>query len=110
VNEPFDSLVSFLPPAQLGFGGVAGFVAGYAAKKIARVVALILGLLFFAVQILAYEGWITIHWGAVQESAHQLWSSAGGQGSVAHLWSVLTDNLPFGAAFTAGFAIGFKLA
>lgn len=106
----FEGLSEFFPPAQVGFGGVAGFVAGYAAKKLARITALVLGLLFFALQILAHEGWITIHWEAVQSSAQQVWHTSGGPALTDRLWAVFSGNLPFGAAFTAGFAVGFKFA
>ncbi len=110
MEPPWTALTTFLPPAQLGFGGLAGFAAGYAAKKITRLLALLLGLLFFTLQILAHEGWITIHWGAVQESAQHLWNEGGGSSWLQRAWEILTSNLPFGAAFTAGFTLGFKLA
>lgn len=98
-----------LPLGQLGFGGLAGLVAGYAAKKIARLLAILLGVLFFVLQLLAYEGWITIHWQEVQQRADGLWREAQQQGWLDHLWTVLTGNLPFGGAFAAGFALGFRL-
>lgn len=88
---------------------MAGLVAGYAAKKTAKVVAVLLGLLFFALQILAYEGWITIHWEEVERSADEFWRHAQQQGLWERLWNVLTGNLPFSGAFTAGFLIGFRL-
>lgn len=105
----FEALTEFFPPVQLGFGGLAGFVAGYAAKKLARITAILLGLALFALQILAHEGWITIHWDVVQHSAQQLWHGSGGPTLTDRLWGILTGNLPFGAAFAAGFAVGFKL-
>lgn len=111
-NSPFPSLhdlFAALPAGQLGFGTLAGFVAGYAAKKIARLVAILLGLTFFALQLLAYEGWITIHWHEIQHQADDFWREAQQQGWFAYLWMVLTDNLPFGGAFAAGFTLGFRL-
>ncbi len=88
---------------------MAGLVAGYAAKKIARLAAVLLGVLFFLLQILAYEGWITIHWHEVQRSADEFWLRAQEQGLWERVWDVVTGNLPFGGAFTAGFLIGFRL-
>ncbi len=105
----WQQLLLDLPLGQLGFGGLAGFVAGYAAKKIARLAAVLLGLLFLVLQILAYEGWITVHWQEVQRSADELWLQAQQQGLWDRVWDVVVGNLPFGGAFTAGFFIGFRL-
>jgi uncharacterized membrane protein (Fun14 family) len=102
-------VIASLPAGQLGFGGMAGLVAGYAAKKIARLLALLLGLLFFTLQILAYQGWITIHWQEVQQTADGLWREAQQQGWLEWAWSIVTGNLPFGGAFALGFALGLRL-
>lgn len=96
------------PLAGLGFGGAAGAVVGYAAKKIAKTAALLLGLLFIILQVLAYNGFITINWGEVQNTAEQAWTSPQGQTMADRAWHILTANLPFGGGFVAGFAIGFK--
>lgn len=103
------SLFSQLPLGQLGFGGMAGLVVGYAAKKIAKLAALLLGLLFILVQLLAHYGYISINWGAVESSATQVWSDPSGVTLADRAWAMLTDNLPFGSAFVAGFALGLKL-
>jgi uncharacterized membrane protein (Fun14 family) len=95
--------------ATMGFGGVAGLVVGYAAKKMTRLVALALGLTFILVQVLAYEGLLSVNWGAVQETAHGVWTNAQGVTLADRAWAILTANLPFGAAFVSGFAVGFKL-
>lgn len=96
------------PLAGLGFGGAAGAVVGYAAKKIAKTAALLLGLLFILLQVLAYNGFITINWGAVQSTAEQVWTNPQNQTLADRAWHILTANLPFGGGFVAGFAIGFK--
>ncbi len=95
--------------AALGFGGVAGVVAGYAAKKVTKLVALVLGLAFILVQVLAYKGFISVHWDAVQTSAEQVWTDPQGMTLADHAWQLLSANLPFGSGFAAGFALGFKL-
>jgi uncharacterized membrane protein (Fun14 family) len=97
------------PVASLGFGGVAGVVVGYAAKKVTKLVALVLGLAFILVQVLAYKGFISVHWDAVQSSAEQVWTDPQGTTLADHAWAMLSAHLPFGSAFVAGFAIGFKL-
>src|SRR5690606_23339444 len=51
---------------QLGFGAVAGFIAGYALKKVGKLLAIALGILFVALQLLAWSGFISVDWGVVQ--------------------------------------------
>lgn len=93
---------------QLGFGAVAGFVAGYAFKKLGKLVALALGVLFITVQVLAFQGFVTINWGEVQakvdpllraDSLNQAWSG---------LLAVLTYNLTFAGAFVPAFIVGVR--
>lgn len=97
------------PIAQLGFGGVAGAAVGYTAKKLTKLVALLLGAAFILVQVLVHYGLITVNWGAVESSAQGVWSGPDGVTLVDRAWSLLRDQLPFGGAFVAGFALGFKL-
>lgn len=97
------------PVAALGFGGVAGAVVGYTAKKVTKLVALALGAAFILVQVLAYNGFISVNWGAVQHSAAGVWSDPAGVTLADRAWQMLTANLPFGGGFVAGFAVGFKL-
>ena len=94
---------------SLGFGGVAGVVVGYTAKKVTKLVALGLGLTFILLQVLVYEGFIAVDWGAVQNSAETLWRDPQGITLADRTWQILSANLPFGGGFVAGFAIGFKL-
>ena len=95
--------------APLTFGGVAGLVVGYAAKKMTKLAALLLGVLFILLQVLVYEGFITINWTAVQHSAETVWRDPHGMTLADHFWEIVTANLPFGGGFVAGFAVGFKL-
>jgi uncharacterized membrane protein (Fun14 family) len=94
---------------SLGFGGVAGLVVGYTAKKLTKLAAILLALLFILVQVLAYQGWIQVEWAAVEESAKGVWADESGVTLADRAWQILTANLPFGGAFVAGFALGFKL-
>ncbi|MBI3783904.1 MAG: FUN14 domain-containing protein [Deltaproteobacteria bacterium] len=98
-----------LPVTQLGFGGMAGLVVGYTAKKIAKVAAILLGVLFLLIQILAYNGLITVNWGAVEHTATGVWSDGSGVTLADRAWAVISGNLPFGGAFVTGFLLGFKL-
>lgn len=97
------------PLAGMGFGGLAGAVVGYAAKKITKLLALLLGCLFIVIQILAYNGFIQVDWGAVQTSAELAMRSEEGRTAAQRAWDILSANLPWGGGFVAGFVIGFKL-
>ena len=94
---------------SLGFGGAAGLAVGYTAKKMTKLVALALGVAFILVQALSYSGLITVNWGAVQDTAQGVWSDGQGGTMADRAWAILTANLPFGGAFVAGFALGFRL-
>lgn len=93
----------------LGFGGIAGAIVGYTAKKLTKLAAILLALVFILIQVLAYQGWIQVEWTAVEESAKGVWVDDTGVTLADRAWAVLTANLPFGGAFVAGFALGFKL-
>jgi uncharacterized membrane protein (Fun14 family) len=103
-------ILNQLPPgvtfvlSTLGFGGIAGWCVGFTLKKFAKMMALLVGVLFIALQVLAYNRFITINWTAVEgvvppESLQTIWVS---------LMSVMTYNFPFAGAFTAGFYLGFR--
>jgi uncharacterized membrane protein (Fun14 family) len=94
---------------SLGFGGIAGAIVGYTAKKLTKLAAILLALVFILIQVLAYQGWIQVEWTAVEESAKNVWVDDSGVTLADRAWTVLTANLPFGGAFIAGFALGFKL-
>ena len=102
------AMLSSLAP-ELGFGGVAGAVVGYASKKLTKMVALALGLMFIAIQGLVYLHLVTVDWHAVQTGAEHVWTDPHGVTLATRAWNMLSANLPFGAAFAAGFGIGFKL-
>lgn len=102
------SALSGLAP-DLGFGGVAGAVVGYTAKKVTKLVAIALGLVFIAVQYLVYMKFVSVDWNAVQTTAEHVWSDGQGVTLADRAWQIVSANLPFGGAFVAGFALGFKL-
>lgn len=93
---------------QLTFGAVAGLVVGYTLKKVGKLVALVVGLLFVAIQVLAFYGFVTVNWGEVQgrfdpllepRSLDQAWKS---------LIALLTYNVTFAAAFVPALVVGLK--
>jgi uncharacterized membrane protein (Fun14 family) len=94
---------------SLGFGGVAGLAVGYTAKKLTKLLALLLGAVFILLQLAVYEGFVTVHWDAVQGAATHVWTDPSGTTLADRLWEIVTANLPFGGGFVAGFAVGLKL-
>jgi len=102
-------LSSLLPwIEQIGFGLVAGFVAGYALKKLGKLVALVVGVLFVALQLLAWSGYVTIQWGRLQQDVEPLLEASSLNEGWRTLLTVMTHNLPFAAAFVPGFVIGLR--
>lgn len=93
---------------QIGFGAAAGFMAGYALKKLGKLVALAVGLLFVAVQLLAYFGYVTVEWGRIQGDVEPMLGSESLQRSWRGLLAMLTYNLPFAASFVPTFVVGLK--
>lgn len=104
------SFFSQLPPevnfaiTTLGFGGIAGWCVGFTLKKFAKMAALIVGIVFIAIQYLAYNQFVTVDWEKIRQtvpdsSLQQLWMA---------LMSVFTYNFPFAGAFAAGFLLGFR--
>jgi uncharacterized membrane protein (Fun14 family) len=89
---------------SLGIGGVAGWSVGFTLKKFAKLAALVVGIVFLAIQGLAYSHFITIDWLKLQSAVptptmQNAWMS---------LMSMLTYNLPFAGSFSVGFLLGFK--
>jgi uncharacterized membrane protein (Fun14 family) len=102
-------LSSLLPwIEQIGFGLVAGFVAGYALKKLGKLVALVVGVLFVALQLLAWSGYVTIQWGRLQQDVEPLLAASSLNEAWRSLLTVMTHNLPFAASFVPGFVIGLR--
>lgn len=93
---------------QIGFGAVAGFVAGYALKKVGKVAAVVIGLLFIAIQLLAWTGFLSVNWGVVQERVDPLLRADTLGQAWRGLLTVLTHNIPFAAAFVPALLIGVK--
>eukprot|EP00954_Amorphochlora_amoebiformis_P000745 58067-Amorphochlora_amoeboformis.AAC.1 len=52
---------------EITLGAVTGFCSGYAMKKVAKAAAVGIGLFFIGIQILAYQGLITVPWAKVSK-------------------------------------------
>eukprot|EP00469_Lotharella_globosa_P006679 CAMPEP_0167787204 /NCGR_PEP_ID=MMETSP0111_2-20121227/9269_1 /TAXON_ID=91324 /ORGANISM="Lotharella globosa, Strain CCCM811" /LENGTH=176 /DNA_ID=CAMNT_0007678773 /DNA_START=109 /DNA_END=639 /DNA_ORIENTATION=- len=101
---------------QLTLGGISGVCAGYATKTVAKQVAYGIGLFFIGVQILAYNGIITVPWENVEKKLKEA-ADLDGDGDVDAddlliVWKkvkhVLSYGLPNAAGFVGGFMVGIK--
>ncbi|MCS7107365.1 MAG: hypothetical protein NZ902_04600 [Acidilobaceae archaeon] len=91
---------------QGGGGFALGFAAGYFLKKAMRILAFLSGALAVLLLLLAYSGIITVNWDKLALLVERALFSA--QAASASLQSWILASLPFGGAFLAGAAIGFK--
>ncbi|SMB91036.1 Uncharacterized membrane protein, Fun14 family [Deinococcus hopiensis KR-140] len=112
VSAPPDSSVSLLDALRpllpdFSVGALLGFATGLALKKVGRAVLLALGLLFIALQLLAYFDLVTVNWPRLQ-ALSEPWLRQGGELGSRWLMRVLTANLPFAGAFTAGLLLGLR--
>ena len=62
-----------------------------------------IGILFFAIQYLVYEGLVAVDWGGVAEHGGEAAKATG-----TFFWKVITYNVTLGVGFAAGIILGFK--
>jgi uncharacterized membrane protein (Fun14 family) len=102
-------LSSWWPLAsQLGVGLVAGFAVGYALKKVGKLVAVAVGLVFVVVQVLAWQGFVSVNWGEVQARVDPMLEVSSLESAWRTLVDVLTYNLAFAGAFVPGLILGLR--
>jgi uncharacterized membrane protein (Fun14 family) len=94
--------------SQLGVGVVAGFAVGYALKKVGKVLAVAVGLLFVAVQLLSYQGLVTVHWSEVEARVDPLLETSSLEAAWRSMLAVLTHNVAFAGAFVPGLILGLR--
>lgn len=109
-NASATTMLQSMPPefkfamVTLGSGGIAGWAVGFTLKKFAKLAALVVGIVFMAIQYLAYNRYITIDWDRIRQSVPDETIER----SYTEMMSVLTYNLPFAGAFLVGFWLGFR--
>lgn len=103
--ELLSGLQALLP--DLSLGAVLGFATGVAVRFIGRVVLVVVGLLFIAVQLLAWQGIVTVDWLKLQ-ALTEPWFRQGSEGALPWLSRMLTSHLPFAGAYTAGLLLGLR--
>lgn len=98
------------------FGTLSGVCTGYAFKRLGREAAYILGLGFISLQVLAYNGYVTVNWnkvegdfnnsldinkdGKVDSEDLQLWANK--------MYNVVKYHGPTGAGFGTGVYLGLR--
>jgi len=93
---------------QLGFGGLLGYAAGYATQKALKLLLFVLGFLFVAVQVLAYYGFVDVHWMDVQSAVEPILDQPRLSSYTNLFLGILKTNLPFAGGFTGGFLLGLR--
>jgi uncharacterized membrane protein (Fun14 family) len=103
---------------QLGLGGVMGYSTGYAAKEIGKKVLFWGGTVVIGLQMLAYNGMVTLHWGTIFHSIQsRLKLDKDGDGELtgedARLWfnkftTVVSSGVPGNASFLGGLYLGLR--
>ena len=88
--------------------GLAGFAVGLALRKIGRIALVIFGLLFITLQVLAYAGIVHVDWLRIQNYATPVLEKNALQKTWNDFMGILTNNVPFGAAFIPGLLLGLR--
>jgi len=93
-----------IPPMlfMIIIGGVAGYFAGHLVKRV-QGMALTIGLIAFAVIILAYTGNLDLNFDAITSNISNVIGAIAPLGLVA-----LVSSVPFVASFVAGLFVGFR--
>ena len=99
------SIQNMLP--DLSVGALLGFATGVAVKFVGRIALIVVGLLFIAVQLLAWTGIITVDWLKLQSLTEPI-LQRGKEDGVPWVLKMLTANIPFAGAFLAGLALGLR--
>ncbi len=92
---------------DLSLGAVLGFATGVAVKFVGRIVLVVVGLLFIAIQLLAWAGIVTVDWLKLQ-ALTEPWFQQGSESALPWFTRMLTSHLPFAGAFTAGLLLGLR--
>jgi len=99
-----DIIASLVPTVGGGVG--FGFIAGYIGKKVSKLIAVLIGAELLLFKWLETRGIITVDWERLTAGLISTSSSAAQEAP--GMISSLVSTLGLGAAFTGGFAVGFK--
>jgi uncharacterized membrane protein (Fun14 family) len=97
-----ESLVNII--FQLCIGGIGGFLIGYALRKVFKV-AVIIGVIVFALIVLAYTNVINVDYSGLSEAASSIINAIN---PALSLLTPLLAHVPFIASLVFGLIVGFK--
>jgi len=89
---------------QLVLGGVGGFLIGYAVRKVLKI-ALIVGVVVFALILLAYANVINVDYSGLSETATTMVNAIN---PALSMLAPLLAHVPFIASLVFGLILGFK--
>lgn len=89
-----------------GFGMFMGFAIGFAIRAFVKLATVIIGFYFLTLTMLAYMGWIEIHWHIIEGQTNGLITNLGAQ--FESFKTFLTGSIPSGGASAAGLAMGLR--
>ena len=89
---------------QLCIGGIGGFLIGYALRKVIKV-AVIVGVVVFALIVLAYANVINVDYSGLSEAASSVVSAVN---PALDLLTPLLAHIPFIASLIFGLFLGFR--
>ncbi|KAG0238870.1 hypothetical protein BGW42_000031 [Actinomortierella wolfii] len=101
---------------EITFGTVMGLGSGFLFKKLGKLILLVIGLGFVSLQLLANQGYVTVHWSRFERRFKDSFD-LDGDGKVTvndakhgfrALIDLLTKNFQFKSTFIGGFVMGFR--
>jgi uncharacterized membrane protein (Fun14 family) len=104
--------LGFISPLVAPAGAfVIGGLVGWGLKKIVKIAATILGIMFVAILVLQYKGYLSVVWQKFYNDAQELitryhLTAMDGTNPLAHI--VAVAGVPSAGTFLVGAAIGFK--
>jgi uncharacterized membrane protein (Fun14 family) len=89
-----------------GFGLFIGFAIGFAMRAFLRLAIVIIGFYLLVLTMMAYAGWIEIHWNLLEGQFNNLLSSLGQQ--FESLRTFLTGAIPASGLTLVGLVVGLR--
>lgn len=89
-----------------GFGMFVGFAIGFAIRAFLRLAVLIVGVYMLALTLMAYAGWVEIHWDVMGDQFDQLVENLDAQ--FKSFKAFLTGSIPTSGMAALGFFVGLK--
>jgi uncharacterized membrane protein (Fun14 family) len=100
--------VSVLSPFLLkgGFGMFIGFAIGFALRAFLRLAVVLLGCYLVSLALLAYLGWIEVHWNVMEDQFTRSLTTLGEQ--FTSFQAFLTGAVPASGMTALGLAVGLR--